>query len=90
MSWRERVRRVINEVDASLPSDATMKQRRAALRKRAGEFHAPGTSWPGQVWQQERRKYLAHHGERPDDAPPGRLLEAMERGDIHFPFRGQP
>lgn len=92
MSWRERVRRVIDGVDASLPKDATLKQRRAVLRKAASEFHCPGTSWPGQVWQQERRKYLAFHGERPTDAGHPRLLAAMESGDITFPFReeGKP
>lgn len=84
-SWRERARHVIHRIDASLPKDATMKERRAALRKAAGEFHA-GCSWPSQVWQQERRKYLASYGERPTDAPPPKLLAAMESG-TYFPFR---
>jgi hypothetical protein len=84
-SWRERARHVIHDVDASLPKDATIRERRAALRKVAGEFHA-GCSWPSQVWQQERRKYLASYGERPTDAPPPKLLAAMETG-THFPFR---
>jgi hypothetical protein len=87
--WRDRCRRVINKVDEALPKEATIKERRAALRKVAGEFYCEGTSWPSQVWQQERRKYLAHHGERPTDQPPGRLLAAMESGDITFPFRGE-
>jgi hypothetical protein len=87
MSWRERVRRVLHDMDAGLPRDATIKQRRAALRQCCREFQ--GASWPEQVWQQERRKYLAHHGEKPTDQPPGKLLAAMESGDIVFPFRGE-
>jgi hypothetical protein len=85
--WRSAARRLIHEVDASLPKDATINDRRAALRKVAGGFHA-GCSWPSQVWQHECRKYLASYGTGVEP-PPAKLLSAMEAGDIIFPFRGE-
>jgi hypothetical protein len=87
-TWREECQLFLRRMDEELPPDATIEQRKEALRKRAHEFHQ-GTSWGKQVWQQERRKYLAKHGDFP--APLGalkspRLLAAMETG-THFPFR---
>lgn len=87
MSWRETVRRVIHDVDATLHEDATLDDRKKALRKAAGQFYAPGTSWPSQVWQQERRAYLARFGEAVNPKLNPKLALLHAQGDITFPFR---
>jgi hypothetical protein len=85
--WRDRCRRVIREADEKLPEDATLNDRKKALRAVAGEFYCPGTSWPSQVWQQERRAYLARFGEPVNPKLNPKLAQLAAQGDITFPFR---
>lgn len=57
MSWTEQARKVIAQVHATLPEDATLKQRKAAL-KNAYPF-GPRQYWPYRAWCKARREYLA-------------------------------
>ena len=86
-SWRERCRHVIHDVDKALPADATLKDATKALRKAAGEFYCPGTSWPSQVWQDERKKYLARRFGHSHPRKPTKLDLLAGQGEITFPFR---
>ena len=87
MSWRDRVRHVIHGVDAALPEGATVKDATRALRKAASEFYCDGTSWPSQVWQDERRKYLARRFGHTNPPKPTKLDRLASQGEITFPFR---
>lgn len=83
--WQAAARHYIAQVDASLPKDATLKERRAALRKVAWEFHG-GTSWGKKTWSKHSSAYLAKHGQPP------RKVRGAENSpnfgpDIIFPFR---
>ena len=85
--WRERSRRKIAEVHASLPVDATIAQRRKALRAVGWMVHE-NTCWGRKMWGQEVRKYLEKHGlaqlaQLPKDAP-------LFPDHVHFPFREGP
>lgn len=88
--WQAAARHYIAKVDANLPKDATLKERRAALRKVAWEYHG-GTSWGKKTWSKHTSAYLAKHGQ-----PPRKVRMAQVRGaecspkfgpDIIFPFR---
>ena len=87
--WGNAARADIAKVVAGLPDDASLDDIRKALRAHSGAFHC-GTSWGKKVWPRECRKYLELRGQqkrRPEDARQPRLLAALERGDITFPFR---
>lgn len=78
---------------AELPADASLDDRRKALRKDATLFHG-GTSWGRKVWSREVRKYLEQHGLPPrtvaDISPQSKLRRRLESGDITFPFKAEP
>lgn len=82
MTWMQSARSIIAEIHADLPAEATLKQRRSALRKAAGHFHG-GTSWGRKVWSRATREYLQHHGLPPLERQNKHLFPA----DIIFPFR---
>ena len=83
--WQAAARHFIAEVDASLPPDADLNTRRAALRKAASHFHG-GTSWGKKVWSKHSRKYLEKHGLAP--LPPRGAENSPNFGpDIIFPYR---
>jgi hypothetical protein len=94
--WGAQARSDIARLMAAMPADATLGDRRKALKRFAREFHG-GTSWGKKVWPRECRKYLEReHGLEPlSDAGPnpprsdqGRKLRAGElAGDITFPFK---
>ena len=82
--WRERSRRKIAEVHAALPADATIPQRRKALRAVGWTVHE-NTCWGRRMWGQEVRKYLQRHD-------PDYQAKAVPDGfkwpdHVHFPFR---
>lgn len=62
MTWRAQAIEIIGEVHASLPEDADLKARRAALRK-ARPWTFAGTSWGKKVWAAAARDYLEKHGQ---------------------------
>jgi hypothetical protein len=88
---------MIEDTMSKLPADATLGDRRKALKRRASEFHL-GTSWGKKVWSRECRKYLEREqglpplseaGPNPPRSQVGRkLLAGQLSGDIIFPFRG--
>lgn len=82
--WRERARKVIARLTADIPADATLAERRKALRGKGWEAHQ-GTYWGRKMWGREVRNYLARHGDP-------RALSARAQffqwpSDIAFPFR---
>lgn len=82
--WPTAARAAIERAVADLPADATLKERRSALRKAAGGFHM-GTSHGKKVWSREARKYLERHG-----LPPRTPADSPLFGpDICFPFKGE-
>lgn len=97
MTWGASARALIEETMNALPVDATLGDRRKALKRRASEFHS-GTSWGKKVWSKECRKYLEREqglpplsdaGPNPPKSQIGRkLLAGQMSGDIIFPFRG--
>lgn len=91
--WKADARYYIADATKELPADATLKQRRSALRKVASKFHM-GTKWGKKVWSREVRRYLEQHGLppiRPDTASPySKMRQRLEAGEITFPFRSAP
>lgn len=79
--WRDDARYWIAAAHAILPAEATLKQRRAALRQRAYYAHG-GTSWGKKMWGQECRRYLEQHGQKPRQLRDQLTLAP----DIIFPF----
>ena len=73
--WRSRARARIAELVKDLPADATLAERRKALRGKGWD-----SGWAQKVWQQEVRAYLALHGARPARRP-------QFPDHVHFPFR---
>lgn len=81
--WRDRSRRLIAQLVADLPADATIAQRRKALWGKGWEAHQ-GTSWGRKMWGKEVRLYLARHG----DTKVRANEPAFEwPAHVHFPHR---
>ena len=78
--WADAARSLIAKVHAGLPDDASLQDRRRALRAVGPGFHG-GTYWGRKVWGREVRKYLQRHGLAP---PSPRDLQLPD--DIAFPF----
>lgn len=57
MSWSDEARRVIARIHAELPEDASLSQRKAALKNK----YPFGTRsyWPYRAWLKARREYLS-------------------------------
>lgn len=72
IDWQRTASAVIGEVHKSLPADADLKARKAALRAaKPWEFSA--TSWGNKVWAKHQRKYLEKFG-----LPPLHAKQAQE------------
>lgn len=76
--WRERARIRIAELVRDLPAEATLDERRKALRGKGWDY-----GWAQKAWQQEVRAYLAQHG-----APPRQFKVPAFPDHVHFPFQG--
>lgn len=59
MEWTAEARRVIADVHASLPADATMQDRIVALRKAYPFGAVSAARWPYKAWLVARKEYLA-------------------------------
>lgn len=78
-SWRTIARERIAALVADLPADASVADRRRALRG-----HGPTCGWAKKVWHQECSAYLARHG-----AKPRKGSTPLFPDHAHFPFRGE-
>lgn len=81
--WPTAAKGAIERAVADLSEDASLKERKSALRRAANDFHG-GTSWGKKVWSRECRKYLERHG-----LPPRTPADRPELfgPDICFPYR---
>lgn len=92
MGWIEDARAAVREATRNLPEEATVQERKKALRAAGSLFHG-GTYWGRKKWGQAVREYLAGQGGPAIDplkgkgADYGRLIDRMKSGDITFPFR---
>lgn len=77
MTWLDSANRLIAEIDKSLPADADIKTRKAALRENAWRLHG-GTSWGKKVWSKATRAYLSRFV-KADTAVPVKHLSPLER-----------
>jgi len=68
MGWSAEARRVIGAVHASLPSDCSLADRRAALKAAYPFGHRE--AWPYKAWLKEQRQYLARYEDRPEHLSP--------------------
>lgn len=82
-TWYDRARAVILSIHADLPADATLAERKKALRENY-PFH-PSMSWPRKAWQKARRDYFARVVRAPEYAArsqsqiPEKHLSPLER-----------
>lgn len=72
MEWSKEARRLIGEVHAALPPDATLAQRKRAIRDAFPDSWR-GASWPYKAWLNARKAYLRKF----DDSVPAPLLEHL-------------
>lgn len=81
--WRDRAQRLIAELTADLPAEATLAERRKVLWGKGYPAHG-GTVWGRKMWGQEVRRYLARHGGAPlrSKHPQFRFPD-----HVYFPFR---
>jgi hypothetical protein len=93
--WIDQARSAVAKVARELPDDATLTERRKALRKVGSLFHG-NTYWGRKQWGKACREYLAQYdpkaAPRPLDgkgADLGKLKDRINSGDICFPFRDQ-
>lgn len=77
MTWLDSANRLIAEIDKSLPADADIKARKAALRENAWRLHG-GTSWGRKVWSRATRAYLGRFITS-DAKVPEKHLSPLER-----------
>ncbi len=82
-NWQHDAPIEIAKAVASLPDDATVAERKKALRAHAYWFHG-GTSWGKKVWAKHCKLYLARFGPTVPQKP-------FKFGDdIIFPYRDTP
>lgn len=79
MDWSRMARETIAKIHASLPEDATLAERKRALKD--GYPFGEREYWPYKAWCKAKRKYLARF--EPYKPPPGHLFA----DDIIFPYR---
>ncbi len=81
MTWFDRAAAIIAEVHKTIPADADLKARKAALRAaKPHDLHC--TSWGRKVWQKAAKAYLTKHGLKPrgwKNLPPSPLEQAIAR-----------
>lgn len=78
--WYGTAKRIIAEIDASLPPDTGLHERhQACIRGKPWEFAT--TSWGRKVWTRAQREYLVRFGYVPKTPPKPTvpLLSPLER-----------
>lgn len=87
MSWRDDARAFIAKLDADIPDDATLAERKRYLNGNSWGFTG-GTSWGRKIWGQEARVYYERHGQARRLKPVASDASEPDFGpDIIFPFR---
>ncbi|MFI8684086.1 hypothetical protein ACIGFJ_17170 [Brevundimonas diminuta] len=81
MEWSKEARRLIAEIHDVLPPDATIDQRKAAIRA-AFPSDWRGASWPYKAWLKARKEYLRKY----ENSAPAPLFEGWTRD----PKTGRP
>lgn len=81
LEWSKEARRLIGEVHASLPADATLAQRKTAIREAFPDSWR-GYSWLYKAWLKARKDYLRKF----DDSAPAPLFDGWTRD----PKTGRP
>jgi hypothetical protein len=77
--WYGTAKRIIAELDASLPKDLGLHERHQACI-RAKPFEFASTSWGQKTWARAQREYLVRYGYQPRTPPlPESPLERAAR-----------
>jgi hypothetical protein len=85
--WQADAKAMIAEIHDALHPDATLAQRRSALRKAAPYFHM-NTSHGKKTWSKHARAYLEKHGQLPRTR--NLCDQPYLAPDIIFPFSKGP
>lgn len=64
MTWKDEAAEIIRDATASLPDDATLKDRITAINAACPSWWRQ-MSWPQKAWQAARREYLVRYGYKP-------------------------
>lgn len=86
-NWQAAAQTAIGEVHAKLPPEATIAERRKALRAAAYWFHG-NTSHGKKTWAKHCKIYLIRHGY----VPPQKKAEdspLFNQSDHYFPYRSE-
>jgi hypothetical protein len=83
MEWARAARETIDRVARTIPDDATMKDRKAAID--AAYPFGPRSHWPYKAWLKARKTYLSKFGPV-GRIPPAPLFPDWERD----PVTGRP
>lgn len=78
IDWQSTAKAVIGAVHKTLPEDADLKTRRAALRA-AKPWEFSSTSWGNKVWAKHSRAYLEKYGLEPLEKAKPVQLSPLER-----------
>lgn len=78
-TWCEEAKAHIARLTASLPDDATLGERKQALRPNNRPHQFVVTSWGRKSWQRAQKEYLAQFGPKSDASVPPRHLSPLER-----------
>lgn len=82
MTWREMWAEKIYEVHKTLPDDATLEDRIAAIKHLTPSQYDP--SWAKKSWQAARRDYLkkygyvSNHGKKVPESPMERMMRRSQ------------
>ncbi|WP_085593470.1 hypothetical protein [Thalassospira sp. MCCC 1A01428] len=79
MTWQEEAARIIAELDAKLPADMPLKERRKAVR--GANPWGRQRSWPYKAWCRAQREYLSRFvtaDQRPKSLPLTPLEQFIE------------
>lgn len=60
MEWSKEARRIIAELHETLPPDATIADRKKAIREAFPDWWR-GASWPYKAWLNARKEYLEQY-----------------------------
>lgn len=90
-NWQKEAPLWIADATKDLPASASLRERRAALRKVGYRFHG-GTSWGKRTWSKHCRRYLEQHGLPPLHVEPVGQPSAqhIKFASADFPFRPAP